>query len=191
MNKIKAYLYTIECIDENYCEFKTDNKIYLNKDNAIRTLKEDVEAFIKCNGPERNGYDYTIKAEDGTSVRFQREYNSATHFCSHTSFDIQEIELEEGEDISFINELFEQEGTPMFSAKDFIKEEVSDMFQALTDKDPVNYDDMIEAIATATMDDDRFWDDFNSNLQNIMQENPDYEKLAEEYEEQIAFTGGF
>lgn len=190
MNKIKAYLYTIECVDENYCEFNVDNKIYVNRENAINALKEDVEAFEKNKGPERNGYDFTIKAEDGSSVIYQKEYDSPTHFCNHQSFKVQEIELEDGEDISFVNEDFEQNGA-IVSSEDYIKEQISEIFESVTDKNPEDYKNLIETMTNTVMYDDHFWDDFNSSLMDIMHNNPDYEKLAEEYSDNIALQGGF
>ena len=177
------YLYTIEYVDLENCDCSIENRLFAKKQSALNHMTDNkisIETAIK----NKTGYEgLQLKSEKhdpnckSDEIVFTQEGEDVSFFNKHITLKIEEIEVEDYE--------------PMFTAQDFMKAEISDIFETTTDKDPADYGEMLDTLAENAMCDDHLWDDFNADLLEIMRANPDYEKLAEEYEERISVQGGF
>ena len=177
------FLYTIEYVDLENCDCSIENRLYAKKQTALNYMadtKIEIEKSIK-NGTGYEGLQLKLEEhnENGKSdvIVFTQEGEDVSFFNKHITLKVEEIEVEDYE--------------PMFTAQDFMKEEISDIFETTTDKNSADYDEMLNTLAENAMCDDHLWDDMNADLLEIMRANPDYEKLAQEYEDQISIQGGF
>lgn len=167
------YLLTIEYVHIDNCEMSIENKLFEKKENAIEELK-------KCKSGMFEMFNYATKAHNKAKINEEtddeNDYKSIEiteegieYFDKHLKISVSKINCEDAE--------------PMFSTYDFLKDEIGMIMESYIECEPQEHEQLISEIATNALDNDHLWEDFNSELVNIMRENEQYRKLEEECEE--------
>lgn len=164
------YLLTIEFVEINNCDMTIETKLFERKERAIEEMNEYKNKI----------YDYTVNRrnmkiieeeniDDFSSIKFTEE--GTEYFDKHLLITVSKIECEDNE--------------PMFSTQDFLKSEIEMIMESYIDGEPSEHKELIEDISRAALDSDYLWDGFNSELLNIMRDDPRYVQLEKEYEEKV------
>lgn len=157
------FLLTVEYVDVNNCEMSSDTRLFASKDNALSCMNEFKENMAQTRK------DLSVKEEKHEGgidfISFSAENKGIEYFDRHISITISEIECEDA--------------TPMFTCKDFVKEQIVSIMEAYEINPDEHTNNLIDDLADDILNNEYLWQDFDDNLVTCMRQNPEYLALEE------------